>query len=321
MDYLTIFLALSAALVVLFGVIWFIRVAFQESRWWGFGVFIPLLSIVFLVYKWPAGKGPLIAVTMGTFMLLIFYPSARISFEESQPLQRASFLSFSSRSREEVAAEHLEKERIRLKELEAKLQHERRNLNSSDANAVRRLTLQIEDYNLALSEYQRLAALQRAQQVRKRTAALAKTPDSDGWTLDLSQVDFPASAVKGRMTKMSFVPDKAVITNGNLSFRQGSGLIPDIELIVVLGIESIDELTGRLYSINPDLSRVAPEVHKRLRKKEGDFPEAQIFPNGYAMRLEFGAPSNGEIPGRIYLSLPDKSKSYLAGTFRAVYKN
>lgn len=41
---------------------------------------------------------------------------------------------------------------------------------------------------------------------------------------------------------------------------------------------------------------------------------------GYSMRLEFSAPAGNKVPGKIYLSLPDKEKSFVAGTFEAETK-
>jgi hypothetical protein len=39
--------------------------------------------------------------------------------------------------------------------------------------------------------------------------------------------------------------------------------------------------------------------------------------NGYGLRLEFAERVGNEIPGRIYLCMPDAAKSYVAGVFRA----
>ena len=51
-----------------------------------------------------------------------------------------------------------------------------------------------------------------------------------------------------------------------------------------------------------------------------DVPETEMFMRDYAMRLEFGRVENGKIPGKIYLSMPDKMQSYMAGTFVAEVK-
>jgi len=44
------------------------------------------------------------------------------------------------------------------------------------------------------------------------------------------------------------------------------------------------------------------------------------YVEGYAMRLEFGKESDGKVPGKIYLCLPDEGKSFVAGTFQLELK-
>jgi hypothetical protein len=51
-----------------------------------------------------------------------------------------------------------------------------------------------------------------------------------------------------------------------------------------------------------------------------DVPDAEIFMKEYAMHLEFGKEKNGVLPGKIYLSIPDESKSFVASTFKADVK-
>jgi hypothetical protein len=41
------------------------------------------------------------------------------------------------------------------------------------------------------------------------------------------------------------------------------------------------------------------------------------FEGGYALRLEFGDLAKNHLAGKIYLCLPDESKSYIVGTFNA----
>jgi hypothetical protein len=56
-------------------------------------------------------------------------------------------------------------------------------------------------------------------------------------------------------------------------------------------------------------------------KLEGkDVPETEMFTNNYVMRLEFGALENGKLPGKIYVCLPDKMKSFVGGRFVAEIK-
>jgi hypothetical protein len=41
------------------------------------------------------------------------------------------------------------------------------------------------------------------------------------------------------------------------------------------------------------------------------------FSSGYALKLELGQITNGVIPGKIFLALPDPEQSVLAGVFKA----
>jgi hypothetical protein len=52
-------------------------------------------------------------------------------------------------------------------------------------------------------------------------------------------------------------------------------------------------------------------------KDDQQQPAKQEFKGGYALRVAFGQPVNGRLPGKIYLCLPDEAKSFVAGTFDA----
>jgi hypothetical protein len=60
----------------------------------------------------------------------------------------------------------------------------------------------------------------------------------------------------------------------------------------------------------------APKIE--IGWKDGDENKTATFQEGYAMELKFDAEKKRKIPGQIYLSLPDDSKSYIAGTFTVV---
>ena len=76
-----------------------------------------------------------------------------------------------------------------------------------------------------------------------------------------------------------------------------------------------EELSGKTVEITPDRPR-APKVTLRW-KDEQRKPVTQSIVNGYLLRVAFGQATNSRMPGRIYLSLPDESKSFVAGTFDA----
>jgi hypothetical protein len=48
-----------------------------------------------------------------------------------------------------------------------------------------------------------------------------------------------------------------------------------------------------------------------------DSPKSESFMDKYSIRLEFGKQAGKTLPGKIYLALPDSSKSFLAGSFTA----
>jgi hypothetical protein len=54
--------------------------------------------------------------------------------------------------------------------------------------------------------------------------------------------------------------------------------------------------------------------------KDAAGAQRKPFTSGYALRLEFGALANNQIPGSIYVCTPDDAKSCLAGTFTAEAK-
>ena len=49
-------------------------------------------------------------------------------------------------------------------------------------------------------------------------------------------------------------------------------------------------------------------------------PGKSDISSGYALRLAFRQAANGRVTGKIYLALPDASKSFVAGIFDAEIK-
>jgi hypothetical protein len=60
-----------------------------------------------------------------------------------------------------------------------------------------------------------------------------------------------------------------------------------------------------------------PRVLKRWKPSATAAVQQKFFTTGYAMKLELGqAPSDGNIPGKIFLALPDTEQSVVAGLFK-----
>ena len=81
--------------------------------------------------------------------------------------------------------------------------------------------------------------------------------------------------------------------------------------------------------VRPDVGQPLPQGKRIIRQDQppgADVPTVEmtvpgkptyLFPNGYAMTLELEPRKGGQLPGKIYLCLPDEEKSFLAGTFTA----
>lgn len=55
-----------------------------------------------------------------------------------------------------------------------------------------------------------------------------------------------------------------------------------------------------------------PAIHVHINSTRP--PGIQPYTQGYALRLDFGMVKDGNLPGRIYLCLPDERKSWIAGS-------
>jgi len=73
----------AGLLLMLVGGLFFIIAAFRESLLWGLGVvFLPFVSLIFLILAWPRAKGPffiqlygLLAILIGIFALSATLPT------------------------------------------------------------------------------------------------------------------------------------------------------------------------------------------------------------------------------------------------------
>lgn len=104
-----------------------------------------------------------------------------------------------------------------------------------------------------------------------------------------------------------------------LLFRMGSGFFPDSAVRIFLFRKEKMRNCEVRVPFNGEMTMDTPHVHLQYRENLGsdDLPETKIFSNAYSMRLVLGKPKDGSIPGAIYLTLTDKSRSYLAGVFVA----
>ncbi|MBN1847430.1 MAG: tetratricopeptide repeat protein [Deltaproteobacteria bacterium] len=142
-------------------------------------------------------------------------------------------------------------------------------------------------------------------------------PIKADWNMELERVVIPEYAVSGQIHGQPFQPDSVTIEGGILTLRKGKDFLPDQAALVFLFLAKGEKPEGKTYKIVRDQGYGVPHVHIKWRVSGKNSPETEMFMRDYAMRLEFGRIENGKIPGRIYLSLPDKMQSYMAGAFTA----
>ena len=133
-------------------------------------------------------------------------------------------------------------------------------------------------------------------------------PAKSEWTSDISKMSFPDHPVSGKLHGFDFTLKTASFRNGDLKLSDGNGMLLDVYRLD-------KDIEGQRYEIQPtDNDNTNPRV--KITWNEGDVAQATTFSKGYVMKLQFGQAINRTVSGKIYLCLPDVSKSYVAGTFK-----
>ena len=140
-------------------------------------------------------------------------------------------------------------------------------------------------------------------------------PTNIAWTLELANAVIPDTPVAGKIHGNVFAYDRAGLVGGLLLIGQGTSPPYDLGFGVGLAARQSEELSGKTFEITPDQTN-APRLGWRW-KNDQQQPVTQIISNGYLLKLTFGQASNGRMPGKVYVCLPDQEKSVAAGTFDA----
>ena len=158
------------------------------------------------------------------------------------------------------------------------------------------------------------------QPVKKPKQGTQGTTSGTGWRMDLDGVQIPAASATGRIHGEDFTLNGAKIQNGILTLRQGKGFFPELGLTIFLFLKEKEDPQGKAFDIKKDQGFGSPHIHMAWKEQGKDVPKTKIYMNDYAMRLNFGKRQKGTLPGKIYVSLPDDFKSYVAGSFVADIK-
>ena len=138
------------------------------------------------------------------------------------------------------------------------------------------------------------------------------------WALDLTNAAFPETTAAGSIHSSGFLCERTILQGGLLSLSQGKTWPWDLAVALNLFARQGEELSGKAVQIDPIRTR-APAIVLRW-KDAGQQPATETITGGYALRLVFGEATNGRMPGKIYICLPDAAKSVVAGTFDAEIK-
>jgi hypothetical protein len=90
--------------------------------------------------------------------------------------------------------------------------------------------------------------------------------------------------------------------------------------MIFLFLKKDETAEGKSFDITKTSGFSSPHIHMKWRPEGKDVPETEMFTDNYVMRLEFGVMENGKLPGKIYVCLSDKTKSFVGGSFRAEIK-
>jgi hypothetical protein len=158
----------------------------------------------------------------------------------------------------------------------------------------------------------------------KQPAATSTVPTSQAvtivtdtnWTLELGRATVPDTPATGRVHGREFKLQRSSIQNGTLSLRQGDTWPPDVGVTILLPPRPAEDYSRKKFLITANLTANVPRVILRWKDNQQQAGTENID-RGYALRLEFGPPVGGQLPGKIYLCTPDEWKSFVLGSFKA----
>ncbi len=143
------------------------------------------------------------------------------------------------------------------------------------------------------------------------------------YTLDIGTAKIPEGRVNGMITGTNFVAEivriDQVPTAQLLRFLQGPIVSPDRGVMLYLHLKAGETLGGQKLTVSPDMPRgpSVPTVTKLWKPNPKFAARQQNYFTGYALKLELGQPTNGVVPGKIFLALPDQEQTVVAGAFDA----
>lgn len=148
-------------------------------------------------------------------------------------------------------------------------------------------------------------------------------PDAAGWTLELADASIPDVPATGRVHGVAFKVEQAPMQVGGaalLQLREGADFFPDRKFGVMIWESDPAKLSGQTIQWpSADTSRYKPMVDLEWKEPGQALPSSGNVED-FVMRLEFGEIKGDQLPGRIYLCVLDREKSFVRGKFVVTVK-
>jgi hypothetical protein len=145
-----------------------------------------------------------------------------------------------------------------------------------------------------------------------------KTPIVDAvWKTDLKQAKIPESPASGKIHDAPFKPDRVELDHGVLTLRQGKDFFADGEIRLFLFGNDKEVPEGKSIEVSASDEFANCQVMMQYKVSGQNLPASQNFGEKFALKLELGKLNDDQLPGKIYLCLPDASKSFVVGAFQA----
>jgi hypothetical protein len=142
------------------------------------------------------------------------------------------------------------------------------------------------------------------------------------WNLEVDSVKIPESRLNGTLTGVDFMPETTRVDPAGpshlLRFYKGTPASPDGEIRVFFKLKPGEKVSGHNWTVAKDARNTGISQVVKLWKPDPKYaPRQQPYYGGFALKLEFGELKDGQIPGKIFVALPDTERSVLAGVFTA----
>jgi len=141
------------------------------------------------------------------------------------------------------------------------------------------------------------------------------------WTLDVAAARVPQGDVRGLISGHYFSQVDAIVSvgNGGILFSFVEGYAPPYERSVAFTtlMKPGESLDGKTWTVTKDDPASGMTVTKQWLDRNGGGRQQKAYKSGFVLKVELGKPSGGQIPGKVYVALPDPEKSVIGGNFVA----